>query len=1092
MVNQSHKPKSFLRALLLLALILSGVAQSHAKDFSYGGLTYTTLSDNTCETKAGSSSSAGNSVSGDLVIPETVYDSNEHAYTVTALGDDSFYYCGELTSITIPNSVTKIGSSAFSKCTGLTSVTIPNSVTKIGLYAFSGCTELTSVTIPNSVTEIWRDAFYGCSGLTKVNISDLAAWCNITFGNYASNPLSYAQRLYLDDQEITELNIPNSVTSIGEYAFYGCNELTSVTIPNSVTSIGGAAFEGCTGLTSVTIPNSVTEIGSSAFSGCAGLTSVTIPNSVTKIGSYAFSGCTELTSVTIPNSVTEIGSYAFSGCTGLTSVTIPNSVTKIEYAAFAKCTGLTSVTIPNSVTKIEYSAFVLCTGLTSVTIPNSVTSIGGAAFEGCTGLTSVTIPNSVTEIGSSAFRECTGLTSVTIPNSVTKIGEYAFEKCTGLKQIISLAITPPTIYSYTFSDYSVPLIVPSEDYKTADYWKKFTDITVSSDISTGTTFEVDGLKYEVISDEDCTCRLYAIDESVSGDVVIPETVSYDGKEFTPVEIPVTLIEGETSITSLTIPSNITTIGSAVAQDTSLAKLTVNTSVAGDLITGTSVDELVIGASVKEFSNDLNSNTIGKLTIKDGMDYLTISALQCAGPTKAYLGRNLSSAIFANNTNLAELTIGSGVTTIKDYAFSGCSGLTSVTIGPNVRWIGISAFSGCTGLTSIVTPNSLMAIGNEAFANCSGLTSITIGSSVENIGVAAFYGCTGLTSVDIPNSVTVIWDSAFKECAGLTSVTFGNSLTTISDEAFEYCTGLTSVVIPNSVTEIGKSVFSGCTGLRSVTIPGSVQTIGDDAFSGCSHCNVYIEDVAAWCGISFGNAQANPLYNVAYLYLNNDLVKELTIPASVKKIGNYAFCTSNSPLFITLLKFEEAESGLEIGTNALKSIYAEEIFFGRQMDFTRVPCSKLETVEFGENVKSMADGAFSSAASLRSVTAHSDVPPTIGDATFASDTYTTGTLYVKNDAISSYKAADGWKNFCNVAAYDITDGINEVGNDNNTVNGTQVSVANGAICIAGDADVRIVSMNGTTIYNGRGNISVNVAPGIYVVLANGTATKVAVK
>ena len=195
-------------------------------------------------------------------------------------------------------------------------------------------------------------------------VKDVAAWCAISFED---NPLLYAHHIYRDENtEITDLVIPNSVTSIGRCAFNECSGLTSVTIGNSVTSIGDQAFSLCTGLTSMTIGNSVTSIGDQAFSGCRSLTSITIPNSVTAIGSEAFYGCSGLTSVTIPNSVTTIGSSAFSDCSGLASVTIPNSVTSIGKKAFEGCNGLTSVTIPNSVTTIGNSAFYNCSGLTSV------------------------------------------------------------------------------------------------------------------------------------------------------------------------------------------------------------------------------------------------------------------------------------------------------------------------------------------------------------------------------------------------------------------------------------------------------------------------------------------------------------------------------------------------------------------------------------------------------------------------------------------------------------------------------------------------------------------------------------------------------
>lgn len=180
------------------------------------------------------------------------------------------------------------------------SVTIPASfeyngatyaVTSIGECTFYNCYSLTSVTFPNSITNVGGAAFSRCSGLTSVYISSLESWCNIKFENSFSNPLTYAHHLYINDTEIKDLVVPNSVTSIGSHAFAGCSGLTSVTIPNSVTSIGWNAFEGCSALTSVTIPKSVTSIESSAFSGCSALTSVTIPNSVTSIGWGTFYGC---------------------------------------------------------------------------------------------------------------------------------------------------------------------------------------------------------------------------------------------------------------------------------------------------------------------------------------------------------------------------------------------------------------------------------------------------------------------------------------------------------------------------------------------------------------------------------------------------------------------------------------------------------------------------------------------------------------------------------------------------------------------------------------------------------------------------------
>ena len=288
---------------------------------------------------------------------------------VTTIGEHAFDDCTGLTSVTIPDSVTSIGNDAFRGCTGLTSITIPNSVTTIGGSAFYNCSGLTSVTIGNSVTSIGYYAFYNCTGLTSVAIGN-----SVTSIGYAAFQYCYG---------LTSVTIGNSVTTIGEYAFDHCYGLTSIEVDfenQYYSSIDGVLFSKdktilvcypCGKSGSYEIPNSVTTIGSYAFYYCTGLTEVTIPNSVTSIGYGAFRDCTGLTSVTIPDSVTSIGDGAFYGCDGLTSVTIPDSVTTIGSYAFIDCTGLTSVTIGNSVTSIGDSAFYGCNNLKTVYTPKS-------------------------------------------------------------------------------------------------------------------------------------------------------------------------------------------------------------------------------------------------------------------------------------------------------------------------------------------------------------------------------------------------------------------------------------------------------------------------------------------------------------------------------------------------------------------------------------------------------------------------------------------------------------------------------------------------------------------------------------------------
>ena len=511
---------------------------------------------------------------------------------------------------------------------------------------------------------------------------------------------------------------------------------------------------------------------------------------VTSIENRAFWGCSSLTSVTIPNSVTNIGESAFWNCNKLTSVTIPDGVTSIEDLVFSSCYSLTSITIPNSVTSIGNRAFRSCTKLTSITIPDGVISIGNFAFSGCNELTSITIPDSVTSIGDSAFEECRILTSISIPDSVTSIGGNVFKNCTRLKTI-SLSCKS----SLKKSDFGEQANLVSASH------------ILKKTAAKAVTCTENGNKEYWTCEH---CGKYFLSDDTNPEtakaVELSETVIPASHKLTKVEAkaPTCTEDGNKEYWTcehcgkyfLSDDANPETAKAVEQSEFIIPALNHKNAIIQNASEPT---ETAPGYSGDRYCPDCDKVVEkgytywneGNLTWKlyeDGT--LNISG---TGAMKDYNDDDNPSPVY-QNSNVKKVVIEKGVTSIGNYAFSGCLGLKSITI-----------------------PDGITSIGDHAFDSCINLRSITLPDSITSIGMWAFYNCWNVSSIIIPDGVTSIEDFTFNSCISLTSITIPNSVTNIKSSAFHNCADLTSITIPDSVTSIGDSAFSDCNSLQTISL-----------------------------------------------------------------------------------------------------------------------------------------------------------------------------------------------------------------------------------------------------------------------------------
>lgn len=782
-------------------------------------------------------------------------------------------YTGTDTELVLPDTLGgksySIDDSMFENNASITSITLGSNVTEIGKKAFSGCTSLKSFVIPasTSLKTIGDDAFAGCTGLIGVYISDLSAWCKTTFvaenaTQQTSNPLKCAEKLYLDDGEgnyslVTDLVIPDDVTKISDYAFSGATCLQSVTVPAGVTSIGKNAFDGCIGLTSFVFADG---------------------SALTTIGDGAFNNAKKLTSFTVPSSVTTIGKNAFDGCIGLTSIIVPAKVTTIGDDAFDNCSKLATV--------VNYSKDITLTAGSSdngkvAYYATSVFNFDGNVLKSYSGeAPDVTLPDfGGTEytIGASAFKDNTFVKSITIPANVTSIDDTdkSFDGCVNLETVVN--------HSESFT-----LTAGSDDNGRVAYYAT-------------SVFNFNGSELTQYS---CT----------EAELVLPEL---EGKTYT---IREGIFQNNTTITSVTIPKNVTAIGESAFEGCANLATVENYSNLKFTIGGT--DNGAVAQYATKIINHVDNYAIEVTTA--GGAVLT-----------AYTG---------DDTSLTLPAFGGGYSIGAD-AFKNNTAITSVTIPANVKTIGESAFYGCSGLTTVTFAkgSALTSIGNYAFKDCTSLSAITVPASVTSIGTSAFDGCVNLQTVanysgsftltagndgngGIAKNATAVFDfksnalstysgtasdivlpdfdgnsytintGVFKSNNTIKNVTIPANVTKIGKDAFRECTSLTSVRIEgNSLTEIGSYVFRS-TALKSIAIPASVTKIGKYAFADCSGLT----------SVTFGvDSKLNTISTCCFWKCSS--IKSIVIPASVTSIEAKAFAywTSGQTIYFVAT---EAGSG----------------------------------------------------------------------------------------------------------------------------------------------------------------------------------------
>ena len=702
-----------------------------------------------------------------LAIPETL-----DGYTVKKIAKSAFQGKTSLKAVTIPDTVTKIGFSAFSGCTNLSDVSLSKNLESIGCRAFASCSSLIEIEIPkslrsasvsyyNGVSNIVGGPFYN-SGLTSVTFETGT-------DKVVGNLFHYAEKL-------ENVALLDTMTTIGDSAFYGCKSLREIRLPNKLTAIEEEAFKDCTALKSIDIPDTVTRIGFSAFSGCTNLSDVSLSKNLESIGCRAFASCSSLIEIEIPKSLRSASVSYYNGVSnivggpfynsGLTSVTFETGTDKVVGNLFHYAEKLENVALLDTMTTIGDSAFYGCKSLREIRLPNKLTAIEEEAFKDCTALKSIDIPDTVTRIGFSAFSGCTNLSDVSLSKNLESIGCRAFASCSSLIEIE----IPKSLRSASVSYYNgVSNIVGGPFYNSG-----LTSVT----FGTGTDKVVGNLFHYAKKLE----NVALLDTMTT----IGDNAFYECK----------------SLREIKLLNKLTAIGAEAFEDcTALESI--------------DIPDTVTAIGTRAFDG---CNSLAAVKLSEKLKTIPSYAFNgCSSLTAIKLPENLNS--------------------IEANAFQG-SGLQAVTIPASCAAVGSYAFAGCKGLATVTLQQGVKTIGSYCFNGCTALENVAIADTVEAIGAYAFYNCDMLSKVVIPNSVTSLGNYIFANNEKLAEVKLGTGLTAIPQYAFYECPALKSISIPYRITTIGTKAFANCTGLAEITIPQSVTSISSDAFSYPKNMTIY--------------------------------------------------------------------------------------------------------------------------------------------------------------------------------------------------------------------------------------------------------------